>query len=257
MKYYVASDIHGFFSPFRDALTEAGYFDDPEPHKLILLGDLFDRGREAVKLQEFILDLMGRDQVILIRGNHEDLFEQFVTVDEGLPYQLHRDNGTYSTALQLTGYDMAMAVARNHDFAEAAMKTPYYQRIMPAMIDYYETRSFVFVHGWIPTIFERGRDYCYIEKWRECDKQAWAEARWINGMMASKTSYEEKTVVCGHWHASFGHARFERSGPEFGVGADFTPYYGAGIIAIDACTSVSGFVNVIVLKDTPMEDLHD
>lgn len=118
------------------------------------------------------------------------------------------------------------------------------------MIDYYETRSFVFVHGWTPTIFDRGRDCCYIEKWRECGKQAWAEARWINGMMASQTSIEEKTIVCSHWHASFGHAHFERSGPELGDGADFTPHYGAGIIAIDACASVSGFVNVIVLKDT-------
>lgn len=27
MKYYVASDIHGFFTPFRNALTEEGWND--------------------------------------------------------------------------------------------------------------------------------------------------------------------------------------------------------------------------------------
>ena len=74
MKYYVTSDIHGFYTPLRDVLTRAGYFEDVEPHKLVIAGDLFDRGGEALELQDFILSLMERDEVILVRGNHEDLF---------------------------------------------------------------------------------------------------------------------------------------------------------------------------------------
>ena len=73
MKYYVTADIHGFFTPMMKALTDAGYFTDQEPHKLIILGDVLDRGREALKVQQFILDEMDKDRVILIRGNHEDL----------------------------------------------------------------------------------------------------------------------------------------------------------------------------------------
>ena len=49
MRYYVVSDIHGFYTPLIQALTDAGFFDDAEPHKLIVLGDLMDRSREAVK----------------------------------------------------------------------------------------------------------------------------------------------------------------------------------------------------------------
>ena len=45
MKYYVTADIHGFYPEFHKALDEAGYFTDPEPHKLIILGDIFDRGQ--------------------------------------------------------------------------------------------------------------------------------------------------------------------------------------------------------------------
>ena len=78
MKYYVTSDVHGFYTPLREALTNAGYFDDDVPHKLLIAGDLFDRGGEATALQDFILDLMDRDAVILIRGNHEDLYEELV-----------------------------------------------------------------------------------------------------------------------------------------------------------------------------------
>ena len=38
-------------------------------------------------------------------------------------------------------------------------------------------------------------------------------------------------------------------GTEFGEDADFTPFYGEGIVAIDACTAESGFVNCVVIVD--------
>ena len=103
MRYYVVSDVHGFYTPLVTALKGAGFYGDTEPHKLLVLGDLFDRGSEAVKLQEFVLELMEQNAVILIRGNHEDLFEELVTEDGGQPYSYHVSNGTYDTALQLTG----------------------------------------------------------------------------------------------------------------------------------------------------------
>ena len=73
MKYYVTADVHGYFTALKTALAEQGFFEDTEPHKLVICGDLYDRGTEALQLQEFILDLLSKDQVILIRGNHEDL----------------------------------------------------------------------------------------------------------------------------------------------------------------------------------------
>lgn len=151
MKYYVTSDIHGFYSELSQALTEAGYFADEEPHKLIVLGDLFDRGSEARFLQQFILELMEKDEVILIRGNHEDMFIDLVTVDEGIPLTHHARNGTYNTAMQLTAFDPVMAIIRNSDFAEAARKTPYFQKIIPAMRDYFETGHYVWRNS-SPTI---------------------------------------------------------------------------------------------------------
>ena len=60
MKYYVTADPHGYHTILKQALTESGFFSDAEPHKLIILGDLFDRGAEACELQEFVLDLMKR-----------------------------------------------------------------------------------------------------------------------------------------------------------------------------------------------------
>ena len=139
MKYYITADVHGFYTEFHKALDEAGYFNDSEPRKLIILGDIFDRGQEAIEMQRFIPSLLEQDAVILVRGNHEDLYEEMITIDEGLPVRHHKSNGTYDTALQLTGYDSGLALIRHFDFAEAAQDTAYYRQIIPAMINFYET----------------------------------------------------------------------------------------------------------------------
>ncbi len=52
-----------------------------------------------------------------------------------------------------------------------------------------------------------------------------------------------------HWHASLGHAKYECRGSEHGEDADYSPYYGDGIIAMDACTARSRRVNVMVIED--------
>ena len=82
MRYYVVSDIHSFYTEMIKALTEKGYFDDKEPHKLIICGDMFDRGSESVAMQKFIMELLEKDEVILIRGNHEELMRILYSVPE-------------------------------------------------------------------------------------------------------------------------------------------------------------------------------
>lgn len=249
MKYYVTADTHGFFTSLHTALSNAGFFTDREPHKLVILGDLFDRGMEALKLQAFILERMEKDEVILIRGNHEDLMEIFV--EEGaVPYDTHIRNGTFSTALQLTGFSSGKAIVNPEEFAAAIKETPFYKTIMPAMLNYYETGHYIFTHGWIPCDCEARGQYCAYSDWRSSDENEWKKARWYNGLLAAQTVTEDdKTICCGHWHTSFGHSVLEGKGSEFGEDADFSPYTAPGIIALDACTALSGFVNCIVIED--------
>ena len=68
-------------------------------------------------------------------------------------------------------------------------------------------------------------------------------------MDAVRTCMEEKTILCGHWHTSYGHSKYEGRGSEFGLDADFSPYVSSGIIALDACTAFSKKVNMIVVED--------
>ncbi len=257
MKYYVSADIHGFYDEFISSLEEAGYFKDEDEHKLILLGDLFDRGRGACKLEAFIKELIEKDGVILIKGNHEDLFLDMVDEwNEGSYFKdYNRTNGTLQTALDLTNTAYT-TLYRDPERVEKKINNTYYKRdIIPRMLDYYESSNYIFVHGWIPytqiKLGEYQNEYVYNPSWRNAGKSQWEKARWINGMESAHSGLIEngKTIVCGHCHTSFAHSRYEGRGGEFTDNPDFSPYYGKGIIALDGCTAFSGRVNTIIIED--------
>lgn len=159
------------------------------------------------------------------------------------------------TVCQLTGFEERDLYTRNEAVCRAFMNDPYIRRIIPAMVDHFETDHYIFTHGWIPcvatSIASNEMEYVPVADWRNADEKMWKKARWVNGMEAAHAGILEpgKTIVCGHWHCSFGHSRYENDGGEFDNRPNFSPYYGRGIIALDACTPRSGKVNCIVIED--------
>lgn len=275
MRYYVLSDIHGFFSLAKKALERAGYFSDISPHKLIVCGDLFDRGKEALELQDFIVDLIQKDEVILIKGNHEDLALEFIDnihdyMDGSVKSTHHWENGTVQTILDLVGMDFGQ-IRRSQELfadsiAEKFKQTPFYKIIIPAMRNYFETERYIFVHGWIPcaTGVDKHWDTAYVgfnEDWRSASEEKWEKARWYNGMKAAHSGVfvPNKVIVCGHYHCSYGWAKIRHEREEFpdehteGWQKSYEPYKEPGIIAIDGCTAYSGIVNCIVLDDEELK----
>lgn len=245
MKYFVVSDIHSFFDEFKKAIDEAGFDPTNESHRLIICGDLFDRGSQPVELIRYLN--LKAPNAILIRGNHEDLLVRMC--ERGEPWSHDYSNGTVQTVFDLTGIDKPWSFERRANVALGKV-TPIFER----MVDYYETDHYIFVHGWIPCIKERHNFAKYRpleEEWRNASKNRWEDARWYNGMDCANQGVLEpdKTIVCGHWHCSYGHWLTGESDYPDGRGADYTPYYADGIIAIDACTAYSGKVNCIVLDD--------
>lgn len=265
MKYYVVSDVHGYFSLMKQALQEKGFFDDKEPHKLILCGDMLDRGEEALEVQEFMIDLLHKNELIFVRGNHEDLMIEMLNRFENYRWEIslgashHNSNGTWDTALQLSRMDELSALRNTQEFKYKVMESGFYKELIPASVDYFETDNYIFVHGWIPCITEdmpawyrRNRHYKFNPDWRNARKQDWNNARWFNGMELAELHHvveRGKQIVCGHWHSSYGHSILENKGSEFDSDADFSPFYGENIIAIDACTAHSGLVNCLVIED--------
>lgn len=261
MKYYAVSDIHGFFTEAERALREKGFFDDPDG-KLILCGDALDRGGEAQRTVELLLELHREGRLIYIRGNHEDLMEQMLQqIAAGDIYEVlggrlshHISNGTLDSALQLSGIHINDACRFPERFVNTVMHTPFYRRLLPTAVDWFETENFIFVHGYIPctvTGAKHCEKYYYREDWRDADGDAWRRARWFNGMefaLKKRIREEGKTIVCGHWHASYGHKLVGKTSYDFGGDADFSPFCSEGIIAIDGCTAHSGRVNCVVFE---------
>ncbi|MBQ9121438.1 MAG: metallophosphoesterase [Clostridia bacterium] len=262
MKYYMISDPHGFFAPTRAALERAGFFGEAEPHKLVVCGDLLDRGRGACELIAFLKKLLEEERLIYILGNHEDLFVQCLQeLSRGKLHEIacgmsyHYTNGTWDTVLQLSGMTVREAMEDRDELLRRVRASDFYRHLLPSAINYYETPHYVFCHGWIPVRIKGyglGTEYYREENWRGASACDWQKARWLNGMeMACERGLvePEKTVVCGHWNTSYGHAKIEREGTEWGKDADFTPFRAPGIVAMDACTAESNTVNCIVIED--------
>ena len=240
MKYFVSSDIHGFFDEWQNALNEKGFELNSPEHKIILCGDLFDRGNQPKEIIEFVLK--HKDKVILIRGNHEDLMEQMIERNSSDYGDLC--NGTAQTIVDL--YPEWQISEFN--LKKIAKKTRL-QEVLDMCVDYYETEHYIFVHGWIPII-----ENCYLDdsEWRSARKECWEKARWTNPVeMYRYEIYEpNKIIVCGHWHCSaLWHEQNPDEYEEFGDKANFEPFITKNMIAIDACTTYSHKVNVVVLED--------
>lgn len=245
MKLFVASDIHGFYTEFKSALENAGFEAENENHLLIICGDLFDRGKEAVRLYKWLNTIRNK---ILIRGNHEDLMLEMI--NRSYPQQHDISNGTYNTAKQFAYDNTIYEIDWNKLHA-------IFSRLVESTVNYFETSRYIFVHGWIPVTvkdnlpnhYTRNRDFEFNPEWRT--KGDWKSARWVSPIEMYKLGFTvpNKTIVCGHWHTSAAHCLLHNDGTEWGPDANFTPFYDDGIIMLDACTAYTKKVNVIVLED--------
>lgn len=278
MKAFVISDIHSFYDEMIEALNKAGYDKNNSNHMLICLGDLLDRGPKPLECLKFINSIPDTNK-ILIRGNHEDLMEEAMFRYYFATHDYH--NGTNKTAIILSGLDDSYS---DDDILAAAKENEEWKKYINSVVDFYETDKYVFVHGWIPTGIKKSTDErwkslpemyrptvpCYIEDWQNGD---WYNARWTNGMKAwlEGIKVPNKTVFCGHYHASWGHCNINGDGIEFlepfetfyidpDTGKQephvrFDSFKNDGIVALDACTVLSKFVNCEVINRFPKKKL--
>lgn len=257
MKYYVVSDLHSFYTPFMKALEESGFFTDSEPHKLIICGDLFDRGNEPLETEKAVSEFLDGGDAILIRGNHEDLMVEMLDFLEKTddPFSIlgthFERNGTLKTLCDITGRPLEDVLTKPMEVVSEMRGTVAYTKLFPAARDFFETSHYVFVHGFIPCreINEGfGAPLPTFNDWRNGNTVDWNCARWMDYLKAITYGIRVpgKTVVCGHRSVRYGNADYLGiTDPEH----VYDPFYYDGIIAIDATTVLSGKVNCLVIED--------
>ena len=215
--YFVSSDIHGYFDEWMNALSEAGFDKENPNHILIVLGDIFDRGRQPLEIYKFLRNLP-KEKRILVRGNHEQLLKELANRGFAESHDYH--NGTVDTIFQLNGYHSEKDFDHCY-FKELTEKglnygTNEYQnfktkwrnkrknlmtnKIIQEILDwiesdewcnYYETGRYIFVHSYIPLKqyidLEKSYEFGYFvkykeddfrEDWRNATKEEWDDAKW-------------------------------------------------------------------------------
>lgn len=250
-KLFVISDVHSYHDEMKEALDEVGFDPNNENHWIISCGDALDRGPKS---QEVIDYLMGLDRCVLIKGNHDQLIMDLI--DRGFPYDTDHHNGTFRSVIDLA--PNAKTFKEACDVAYVKVK-PFVDK----MVNYFETKKFVFVHSFIPVDcddnfphwYRRNRKFLKKEDWRTAHQDEWDRSMWMNPLeMAMKGLGIEKPIVAGHWHCSAGWA-MQNGVSEFGDDAIFEPfYYEDKLIMIDACTAHSHNVNCLVLDDDFLEE---
>ena len=260
IKYFACSDIHSFYYEWLEALHRKGFDLNDKDHKLIICGDLFDRGDQTLECFEFAKQLAEQDRLVYVKGNHEELLEDCIANIKRFRNigGHHISNGTVKTLAHIVGcteYDILNRAFEWSAFERAADELMNF--INKVSVDYFDLGESIFVHGWLPTTNDKDGTMIVHENWRDGD---WREARWKNGMEmfnfgVQPTSDNDigATIVCGHWHASWGWANIDKKYSEFGPDARFSSFiYNnnlGNIIALDACTVYTHFVNCVVFND--------
>lgn len=290
MKYFVVSDVHSFYFEMISSLMKAGYSKNDVSHMLIINGDLFDRGPDAIKMYEFIREIP-KERRILIKGNHEQLILEAVKKER--PDKHDINNGTIDTLLQLSEtsrtkidmfYEEYFLFAIEEDLGKISAANRLWRKIVnhervkevvkwlesDEWIEYYELDNLIITHAFIPlTVKDYDKNsetltyndvYEYNSNWRETSKEVWKDARWGNPWVmyqAGLFSEEEKrgkTLVVGHWKTDdfYKHLNGDHSNR-----ADI--YFSKGIIGLDGGVRKYQeryiyFCNVLVIEDGVLYD---
>lgn len=257
MKYFVISDVHSFYEPMIEALNKAGFDPNNENHTLISCGDLFDRGPDSEKVLDYVMSLPRK---VLVRGNHDTMLEDLYRNERTVDFYDGR-NGTIKTICQLghsVFYSEAMDYLRNNKVLD---------KYFDELVNYYQTDKYLFVHCWFPHL-NPDNPVCYDYNYYPiASKESWDKFMWDNPFEYWSRMHKlhndlgietvNKTVVFGHWHTSYAHAKYDmpptKEFPDEGENweevCDFSPFIREDIIGLDACTVFTGKCNCVVLED--------
>lgn len=257
-KYFAVSDVHSFTDRMLTALSDSGFDETNPEHIVIICGDAFDRGDHSDGMFNWMHKMAELNRLVYVRGNHEDLLEDCVfAIRKGLDIGYHHiTNGTIKTIASIVGCSIYEVLDRTFEWSVFNAKIDELLNFINSKsVDYFQLGNTVFVHGWVPTTCDKYRKTIVHENWRDGD---WKDARWSNGqkMFYKKLVPDDiTTIVCGHWHVSWGWSVIKDMCPEWGEGAIFDAlvHYDASLnsrlVALDACTAYTNKVNCVVFDE--------
>lgn len=267
-KYFVFSDVHGEFDALMESLREAGFDPHNNKHYLVSLGDNFDRGPKSREIYQF---LTSSPRIICIKGNHDEMLEEFVEKGSDGEFVLMNllHNGLYNTINSFSGPLGTSFKPNQLDAIAAGLRdNAGVLNFLKKMPLYFETKNFIFSHA--------GVDPGTFPDWKDTDRNHFL---WDIENSWDPCKRSDKLVVIGHHHAS----RVRKQAmeyrdincpyrlqecyhtpkgdkiymKEYGNSDENAIFQFDNKIAIDGCTNITHKVNVLVVEDYPVEEKSD
>lgn len=151
-KVFVVGDVHGQITMLDELLENWR----PEEEQLVFLGDLADRGENSKATLERARKLMEEQDAIVVKGNHDEMLENFLEHPTQALAQYYM-NGGESTVNSLLG----RVTNRNDYLQNVSDIKEKYPWLLPMLKDlplYYEWGDYLFVHAGVDMSLKHWQD---------------------------------------------------------------------------------------------------
>lgn len=179
---YAMSDIHGYYRELYKRIDQLGNLQPmmDGKDKLILLGDYIDGGTNSLKTIEmiFIWQESYPENIIALRGNHEDMFIDFVDGKDDEWLGADVDFKTSKTFLNVEQFEKVKELAKDgelrkvNSYVRKCIKKNHKDLInwMRKLPFFYETDNQIFVHAGVDEeaedLWKVGTpDYYFVSKY--------------------------------------------------------------------------------------------
>ncbi|MGK0554964.1 metallophosphoesterase [Macrococcus capreoli] len=175
----VISDIHGSITLFKQLLDKVNY---TEEDRLIILGDIIDKGPNSIEVVEYVAELLTRPHVHMVLGNCDCIFDE---LEEDYLYgYMQRRHTIVHEALSKLGKTLDDYTTQSEMAADIRAHFGYLHdvvRDLPLMI---EAEDFIFVHAGLDQ-----QDYMHTSRYHALNMPYFFE----------QTHDADKMVVVGHF----------------------------------------------------------
>ncbi|HVI41865.1 MAG TPA: metallophosphoesterase [Anaerovoracaceae bacterium] len=160
---YVVPDIQGALGLFEKICARILPLRKSDGGKdmLILLGDFIDRHVDSHKTLDFLIDLKKKypDQVVMIKGNHEQIFLNVMNLEPGKNLTLQSRKHYHDMWLANGGIETLMGYMDRAGIKDVSPLTfpqfrivdivpkEHIEFLTTQLVDYYKLDKYVFVHG--------------------------------------------------------------------------------------------------------------
>ncbi|MCL1911418.1 MAG: serine/threonine protein phosphatase [Leptospirales bacterium] len=173
--YYIIGDIHGNLRALIEVFRKIMKDFNAERDTMIFLGDYIDRGDFSFETIDFLIKVSKEINTVFIRGNHEDMFQDYIKA--GLSGEIFLHNGGKKTIASYKRNAGSVTLPESH------------KNFFDGLALMYESSDFIAVHAGLDPLCGIG-------------EQKKERLLWIRDEFYTSSKRWPKTVVFGHTSVS-------------------------------------------------------